>query len=164
MAKLTTDGMEEFIRTLNALGEKAGGVAKKCAYDGAKILREEIAAGVRALPLDEDGFRKGSDPLKMITEADRNDLENCLGVSRIESDGLVTSVSVSFDGYIRRTEDKYPKGVPAIMIARSIESGSSVRAKKPFVRPAVNKARERVLSAMQETMSDSIQQIQKLEG
>lgn len=164
MPDMKVEGMDEFVRSLTAIGRHTAGVARKCAYDGAALLRGELEESVKALPLDTDGFTVGTDPLRVITERDRADLAACAGISKIESDGLGTSVSVSFDGYISRTEKDFPKGVPAALIARSIESGSSVRAKRPFMRMTVKNSSERVLSAMQETMTESIAQISKMEG
>lgn len=157
-------GLDEFVEGLNAIGEHAGGIAKKCAYDGARSLADGIAEKIQQLPVDSNGFTVGTDPLNIITTRDRDDLAACLGVSSIENDGMSTSVSVSFKGYISRTERKYPSGVPAALIARSIEKGTSVRAKKPFLRPAINSKKSAALSAMQKTMADSLAQIQKMEG
>ena len=164
MATMKVKGLDEFVETLNMIGEKTGGVSKKCAYDGARLMADGIKEKVEQLPIDSDGFTVGTDPLNVITAQDRADLAACVGISRIENNGMATTVSVSFDGYISRTERKYPNGVPAALIARSLEKGTSVRAKKPFLRPAVNAKKAAALAAMQETMAESIAQIQKMEG
>lgn len=164
MPTLKTDGLDEFVQQLQALGQRTQGIAKACVYDGAAVLKDAIVEGVNNFPVHQGGYTPGKTPLRVITEKDRDDLAACVGVSKIESDGLATSVSVSFDGYISRTEKKYPNGVPAAMIARSLEKGSSVRAKKPFVRPAVKKAKEAVLSAMQQALAERIGQTMKQEG
>lgn len=164
MPQMTVDGMEDFLDELGRIGAKSAGIAKKCAYSGAAVMADAVRVWTKALPLDSNGhFVKGTDPLHVITDQDREDLAACVGVSGIESDGMTTTVSVSFDGYITRAEKKFPNGVPAAMIARSIESGSSVRAKRPFVRPAVRAASKEVLAAMRQTMGECIEQIQKLE-
>ncbi len=164
MATLKTDGMTDFLNILNSIGENTTKVARRCVYAGANVAHEAIEASVRKLPLDNH-FIAGRDPLRVITKEDRDDLAGCLGYSKIESDGGSTSGSVSFSGYIRRTEAKYPNGVPAVLIARSIEKGTSVRDAHPFVRPTVNRIRkEAVPSAMQATLDESIEQIKQQEG
>ena len=165
MANMKVEGLQEFMDGLTAIGEHAGGIAKKCAFDGARVVADGIAEKVCELPIDSNGgFTKGTDPLNVITARDRTDLAACLGVSKIENDGMSTSVSISFNGYISRTERKYPNGVPAALIARSIEKGTSVRAKKPFLRPAIKSNQQAALAAMQKTMDESVAQIQKMEG
>ena len=152
-----SDGIEKLEQALGALAGQSGKAAKRVLYDGAKVLHQAIQDATEKLTLDEYPFTPGKDPLRVISRKDREDLAQCVGFSPIlnEEDGTY-SVSVSFDGYITRTEPKFPKGVPAAMIARSIESGSSVRAKKPFVRPAVRKVTDAVNQAMQETFDQTV--------
>lgn len=163
MAQMKTEGLEEFVAELNKLAAATPGVTKKCLYDGARVLADGIREAVKGLPLDPDGhFTPVKDPLRTITAKDREDLAEAVGISKIES-GASSSVSVSFAGYISRTEEKFPKGVPAALIARSIEKGTSVRAKKPFLRPAIKKNKDAVLDAMQATMAESLAQISQKE-
>lgn len=158
MPKLTTDGLDGFLATLNSLGESAVKVAKQCVYAGAGEIHGAMEKSVLSLPLDSDGFTPDKDPLRVITDQDRRDLAACLGYSKIDdSDGV--SVSVSFDGYISRKEKNFPKGVPAALIARSMESGSSVRAKNPFVRKSVNSVRATVPTVMQAKLDEVINKI-----
>lgn len=159
MPTMKATGAEALANELQKLGENTSGVAKKCAYDGARAVTDAVAAAVKSLPLDENGFKPGTDPLRIITMQDRRDLEKCLGISRIENDGFSTTVSVSFDGYLSRKEDNFPKGVPAAMVARSIESGSSVRAKKPFMRVTLRKVTDTVLDVMKQTFDESVDQL-----
>lgn len=156
MATFTTDGADEFLRQLNSLAGKTPGAAKRALYDGAGVMADQLRDATSRLPVDANPFTPGRDPLRVITAEDLADLMGCLGISRIESGSDGSSVSVSFDGYIRRAEPKYPGGVPAPLIARSIEKGSSVRAKNPFVRQAVNRAKDAVLAAMQASLDESI--------
>jgi hypothetical protein len=45
------------------------------------------------------------------------------------------------------------------LIAAATESGSSVRAKLPFVRPAVNVTRKKVIAAMEKAVDDEMKKI-----
>jgi hypothetical protein len=78
---------------------------------------------------------------------DKAILEQRLGVSHIEATGDRADAVVSFAGYNGRPTKKYPNGVPVPMIARSIESGSSVREKNPFIRRAYNNAKSKAQQA-----------------
>ena len=164
MAKLDTDGMDDFLAELNNLGEKSAGAAKRCLYDGAAVAAAAIRDAVEKLPLDDDPRKPYTGPLRVITERDRQDLADCIGISQIKQDASAWTVSTSFTGYISRTEKDYPDGVPAAMIARSIESGSSVRAKNPFFRRAMNRAKAQITQAMQQSLDESIAYTQQQEG
>ena len=67
-----------------------------------------------------------------------------------------TNTKVGFAGYGTFPTKKYPKGVPNALLARSVESGSSVRKKAPFVRKAVNKSRDKAISEMEKKINESI--------
>lgn len=154
---ISTDGADEFLALLNSLADKAPGTARRCVYDGMRVLADEIFQAIDNLPVDSGRFVKDKDPLRVITQRDRRDLAECLGIGEFSafSEAIITA-SVSVDGYISRKEENYPNGVPAALILRSIESGSSVRAKHPVIRPATNRAKDKVLAAMSESLAESI--------
>jgi hypothetical protein len=164
MPSLKSNGFDELVNRLRTLGDKTVGISKKCVYAGGRVLADAMVGAVKTLPVDNRYYPAPGRPLQVISSRDREDLAGCVGISRIESDGMNTSVSVSFDGYITRTEEGFPDGVPAVMIARSIESGSSVRAKHPFVRPALKGIDGNVGQAMQIMLDESVQQIIKITG
>lgn len=161
MATLNTDGMDDFLAELTALADRADRAAKRTVYGGAGTLAEAIRQATLQLPLDDDPTRPYSGPLRVITADDRQDLADCVGLSKMDSDADGVSISASYDGYIRRTERDYPNGVPAAMIVRSIESGSSVRQKNPFFRRAVNGAKDAVFASMQTEFDNYINEIQE---
>lgn len=165
MAKLEVTGAEQLIKQLDTLGTRADKAAKYVVYDGAAVLRNAIVRRMGLLKRDTLAAWGRGRPLNVITQQELLDLIDCLGVSRIGTDDEGSmSVSVSFDGYISRKEKKYPNGVPASLIARSIESGSSARAKEPFMRKAVNDAKSGVDRAMQKALDTYIDNLIKATG
>ena len=89
----------------------------------------------------------------------KEELRDSFGIAPMqEGDGGV-NVVMGFKGYSKVKTRKYPNGLPIQMIARSIESGSSVRQKRPFFRPAVNAAKSAALAAMDKAMRDGINDI-----
>lgn len=159
-AQLTIEGADEFIAQLNRLGSHTEKVAKRICFDGMNVLRDAVVQTMGMLKRDTMSAWAHGRPLNVISQQDLLDMIQCLGISKIGTDdaGAMT-VSLSFSGYISRTEKKYPKGVPAVLIARSLESGSSARAKSPFMRKTVNRYKEAVVRTMQRTLSQSIKYI-----
>ena len=82
-----------------------------------------------------------------------------MGVAPFRDSPDQVDTLIGFNGYLTRKEENYPNGVPAQLVARSIESGSSVRAEHPFVSPAVRAARSAALRAMDETGEREIRKI-----
>lgn len=97
-----------------------------------------------------------------IAKSQREDLANSLGITPIEKDADgFWNAKIGFDGYGSITTNKYPNGLPNQLVARSIESGSSVRQKHPFVAPAVRTKRKAARAAMEKVVTDEINKIMK---
>lgn len=152
-------GGEEFSALLNMAADQAVTVAKYAVYAGAGVLADAIKDEIRELP-EESGYMPEGKKRNVVGTWDKEILQQRLGVSRIESTGDGANVVVSFAGYNGRPTKKYPNGVPIPMIARSIESGSSVRQKNPFIRRAYNKsktqAQQKAIDAGQQKLNELI--------
>lgn len=164
MAKLDASGTEDLTRMLQGIGEQSPEIIKRAVFDGAGMLADAVAQAVEGLPTEPfhplPGARNGADPLNVLTEDDRDDLLNGIGIAKFENTGDGSNTAVSFDGYSRHKSKEFPNGVPLAVIARSIESGSSTRRKHPFVRPAVNGAKNGILAAMEEKVRACIDDLQ----
>ena len=148
MAKVTVSGLAEISKKITALGDAGDAIGKMAVYDGAAVITDEIRKQINALPEDKDRYLTGGEQYNVITPRDKRDLANSLGIARIERTAKGIRTVIGFAGYGSRKTKKYPKGLPMAMLARSIESGSSVRAKRPFVRKTVNSKRKTAQAAM----------------
>ena len=57
MARIKTtfsDGINEYLQTLNRLGKEIEGISKQAVYEGAKIIADEIKNNIEALSTDEE--------------------------------------------------------------------------------------------------------------
>ena len=146
---LSFTGCQELADKLDKLGAKASGAASAALYVGAGVMADELRAATANLPVDDNPKRPfNGTPLAVISTQDKEDLLNSIGIAKFRRDADVVETKVSFSGYTRREESRLGN-VPLPMIARSIESGSSVRAKHPFCRNAAKAAKDKVLAAMQ---------------
>lgn len=161
MARLTYKGAQELVDKLTALGEAGHQIAESALYGGADIVADALRAGINSIPTEVSGGGETGHPYEGLTPEDRDDMASHLGISRFESDGDSTTTSISITGYTRRTEKGYPNGVPLAMLARSLESGSSVRAKYPFARPAVAGARRSAVKEMDRITNEKIKEIMR---
>jgi len=128
MAKMSVSGLDEYIDKLSTLGSKMPEVAKRAVQAGVNPLADEV--------------RKQLEKNLQGSKYSTGDLLNSLGVTPVGVDkNGVYNAKVGFSGYDR-------KGVPNALKARAMESGTSRQPKKPFMRPAVNRAKKRVLEEM----------------
>lgn len=134
---------EDLIKKIGALGVNSEKIAKKAVKAGAQPVADEIRKNLEANIADPSYAGvgdKGSFDWKK--EKSSGDLLNSLGISPVSTDknGDV-NVKIGFSGYDR-------KGVANKLKARAMESGTSKLRKRPFVRPAVNRTRQKSKAAM----------------
>lgn len=158
MAKANVKGTEDVSKMLVALGKAGDAIGKMAVYDGAAVIADEIRKQINALPEQDFKYLKDGEQFGVITPQDKEDLANSLGIDQIERAAEGIRTVVGFAGYGSHPTKKYPKGLPMPLLARAIESGSSVRAKRPFVRKAVNAKRKVAKQKMIETGERLIQQ------
>lgn len=140
---------DELTAKLNSLQKGAYSILKASLYPGAGVLADEIK---KACP----------DP----------NLADALSIVKMDQEGGRVSTAIVFAGYdSNHTTSQYPKGVPWPLMAAIYESGTSDRYTKKnlargqigkkygFIRKAVNAARARSNTAMQDEMDKQINRI-----
>jgi HK97 gp10 family phage protein len=117
-----------------------------------------VRAGLNGIPVD-DGYRKRGEIRSGLRSVQKAGLSASLGVAPIRNDSGFINVKVGFDGYNNMHTKQYPNGQPNAMIARSIESGTSIMQAHPFVGPAVSKTRKQAEKIMEQSIDKSINRI-----
>lgn len=137
MAKISFKSGDDYALKLSRLATGSEEIAKKAIYEGVSIVADEIKSNLE----------------KVLSSEATGDLIESFGVTPIERDSDGNwNAKVGFDGYDRN-------GVPNQLKARVIESGKSGQQKKPFVRPAVNKTRKKVVAKMKEVIDKEISKL-----
>ncbi len=168
MAKIAFRNLEAYELQLAHLRARTPAIAGKAIYAGADIITDAIRARIEAMPAvnDREGlvayYKKEPPPL---TESAKKGLLEGLGITRMQDDNGFYNVKIGFDGpegehgYNDLRTEQFPKGQPNVMIARSLESGSSIAEKRPFVRPAINATRKEAEAKMAEIIDNEIKKI-----
>ena len=149
MARMTITGLEGFTDKLLRMGNEAELPMTAAVFAGAGKLVEAVAAEIDMLP-EQQGYMRPGDQRNVVTRDEKEALKTHIGIAKFEKTGGQVTTAIGFGGYSEHKTKKYPNGVPIPLIARSVESGSSVRQKHPFMRNAVNKAKAAVEQAMRE--------------
>lgn len=163
MAKITMDGLAEYTKQLAALGANVDGMVKAAVYEGADEVADAVREAVKALPEVKTSEAvanwRQQVPVDGITKAQKDGLLDGLYLSRMVTAQDSIYTQLGFDGYNEVETQAYPGGQPNSMIARAVESGSSARRKTPFVRPAVNRVKERAIQRMAEKLDQTIKNL-----
>lgn len=153
---------EEYLLKLSRLEQNADSIIKQAVYQGAKVVGDAIKGEAEALPVEP--FRKlgPGEAFTGVTPEEKEAIVQGFGLSDMEQDRSGWNTKAGFAGYVTRQKTKkYPKGTPVPMLVRSIESGSSVRRKIPFVRRAVKASQPQAVRAMGDTVEQEIKQTMK---
>ncbi|MEG0177662.1 HK97-gp10 family putative phage morphogenesis protein [Anaerorhabdus sp.] len=162
MAKLTITGIDDFEMKLSKLGNESERIARKAVYEAAGVIADELKKETNNLD-DRDYFFYGNEKKESfaITDAQKQDLLNGLGIAKFDDEYGVINTKISFGGYGSIKTKKYPKGVPNLMLAASINSGTSFRRKNPFIRRAISRCRVRAQNRMVEVYENEVNKIVK---
>lgn len=156
--------MALYASTLKALEQKCSKeqFLKKPIYAGASIVANKIRANIRALPSEPFRHLKPGEVFQSVPEGQKRALEEEFGLSPVQADrnGFIHT-KAGFDGYAPWETESYPSGVPTPLLARAIESGSSVRIKHPFIRPALDSERRKAIRAMDEALRKELEEFIK---
>lgn len=155
MAEMRIKGLDEYVLALESLSNNSEKILKKSVYKGAGVVADAIKSELRSLPID-NSFGSEENQIRGLSNRQKSDLINSMGISPIEHDGDYINAKVGFDDYGSFPTKKYPKGVPNQMLARSINSGTSFRKKNPFVNRAVNKSKKEAQKQMAEVIDEEI--------
>lgn len=162
MARISFKGAADYAQALKQLEFTAeqGKLLEDAVKAGAKPVADEIRRRLDALPTDD--FRRLDDGEKFtgLPVVNHLDLIDSFGLTPVSRDrsGFV-NVKAGFDGYGSKPTKAYPKGIPNQLLARAVESGSSVRKKTPFVRPAVQATRKEAVDEMDKTVRQELEKI-----
>lgn len=161
MARFEFSGIDNYISQLNKLQQSTkDGVVGKTVYAGAAVVADSVRRAIQALPVG-DGRAQGGGLVDTVTLPQKVGLLDGFGISRMKDDDGFVNVKLGFDGYNSTRTEKYPRGQPNALIARSVNSGTTFRKKTKFVDKAVNSAKKAAEAAMDAACSREIEKIMK---
>lgn len=162
MAKISFKGASVYFEKLQQMERHflKDSTIEKAVRAGAAIVADKIRSNLKSLPEVSFEHLQEGEMFHGIPKGQKKDLLDSFGLAPIlrDKNGFV-GTKAGFDGYGSYPTKEYPQGVPNQLIAAATESGSSVRAKLPFVRPAVNVTRKKVIAAMEKAVDDEMKKI-----
>ena len=143
----TVTGMDELMKAMDQLPDKAAKVAAEALYEGAGVMADEVGRAVQGIATKpfvkaKGGFKRMASPEeKAVLMKARK------GIAKFKNNGneITTSVGFQNSGYA----DLDGKQVPIPMIANAINSGTSFRQKQPFLRKAFVQGEKKATAAIE---------------
>lgn len=164
MAKFQFHGLEEYAQMLQEIGANTQEICGAGVYVMADIIADKVRQNIMSLSAvpDIEGLAAWKENRKaQLTYSEKEGLIDGFGISPMQNDNGYWNVKLGFAGYNSVKTKKYPQGQPNVMVARAIESGSSVRDKTPFVRPAVASTQKKAVEKCKEVIDQEIEKRMK---
>ena len=160
MATMKFQGLDQYVVVLERLTNNAGEYIGKTLYVGAGVVADAIKQEVMALPADDRPYSK--DIIKNgPTSVQKKGLVDSFGITKVRVKGGTYDEKLGFDGYNNIRSKRWPKGQPNVMVARSIESGTSWMKKNPFIAKAVRASKVQAEIAMEKELDKQIELLMK---
>lgn len=138
-----------YIAKLHALGADIPEVCRAAIYPAAGLVADAVQKEISGLKTSRDGRAT-------LNGKQRAGLHNGLGISPFRDDNGYLNVKIGFDGYNDIVTDRWPRGQPNAMIARSLERGTSFWEPNPFCKRAVRSIQTPAQQAMQRVLDEEI--------
>ncbi|WP_070372554.1 HK97-gp10 family putative phage morphogenesis protein [Acetobacterium wieringae] len=127
---------DDFMLKLSRLETDMEMIAKKAIYAGAKVVADAMKINLKGVLSDEA----------------TGELVEAMGITPIKLLGGQWTAKIGFDGYDAN-------GVAYQLIARILESGTSTRKKKPFMRKTMNQVKKQVAEVMTQVIDEEMKKI-----
>lgn len=159
MARFEFQGINEYAENLSNLYDESETMIKRAVYDGAAVVAKEVKSEISGLSATDRNPSEGEELTLLSYE--KEGLLNGLGLSEMKNENGFINTKLGFSGYNRLRSKTYPKGHPNVMIARAINSGTSIRRKNPFMTRAIRQAKEKAEAAMAARFDEDTKEIIK---
>ena len=136
---IQVEGMNELIRSMEKLPEKAAKVAAEALYEGAGIVADKVSSAVNGIATEPFKYAKGGRMRKPSPEEKALVAGAKHGVAKFRKNGVSVQTSVGYQNAGYGTINGKTKPIP--QIANAINSGTSFMQKQPFMRKAFSQSK-----------------------
>lgn len=158
MAYLKFKGLEEYLSRLGNLEFVSEKMLGDAAKKGGGVVADAIRSEIDSLPTTEE-WGTNSEPKHGIRAIQKAGLSHGFGVAPVQNDNGYINVKVGFDGYNKLRSAQWPNGQPNVLIARSVEKGTSFMRSNKFVSRGVRKSKDRADKTMELYIDSEITKI-----
>lgn len=166
MATIKFNGLDEYINKLSALEQSVDVVVHDTIHDGAGVVADEVRSRILGLrTCMHNGKLFFGTPAHLArgpSLEQKLGLLDSFGITPISDDGTgFINAHIGFGGYNSVRTPAWPNGQPNLMVARSVNSGTSFMEAQPFFKEAVAKSRPKARKAMKKRADMSFDELWK---
>lgn len=149
MAKVIISGFDTLIDELNDIADHSETICKKALYKGAGLMADQLKTSIDGLATEDQRKTRSRKLLPYEKEA----LQKGLSIFKFEHDKSrdYVQTSITFKGRVPHLTERYPTGLPVIVLARSINSGTTFRRANRYFPTTVRKNAQAVEKEMADT-------------
>lgn len=148
-------GFDEYLSQIEDLANQSDEIAGKVIYSGAKVAIRKFTDAIKTIP-------ESNNPHNGILPEQKQGLLDGAGITKMEiNSGGTRNVKIGVSGCNNVLTKNFPKGQPNVLIARAVNSGTSIRPKNRFSDTSMKNAEGDVVTAMQNRLDDEISKIMK---
>ena len=150
-----TSGMEELSKMLEEMEGRAPAAASMALYEGAGIMADAITSAAKTIRTGPGSSRSEA---RYATPEEKAAVESAgAGIAKFDKNGTEVQTSIGFRNAGYTTINGRQKAIA--LIANAINSGTSFMHKQPFVRRAVNSAKNRAAEAMKASIEKQFENL-----
>ena len=157
---MNVEGMDELLRRMDKLGEKAQGVASGALYEGAGVVADSISQAVHGIATEPFRYATGGRTRKPSPEEKAALVQARKGVAKFRKTRISVNTSVGMQNSGYANVNGKTKPVP--LIANSINSGTSFMQKQPFMRKAMSQAKGKAMQAIEEGLRKRLDEMSEI--
>ena len=159
MAKIVSVGFDQLAKQFSDVADSSGRIAKKALYEGSGFMADKLRNATETLQ-EEDQRKHVS---KKVLGYEKEALLNGLTVEKFKDDRARDCVqtAITFHGRSEHRTEKYPDGLPTIVLARSIIKGTPFRSANRFFPNTFNRNRKQAEDLMVKTAENEMNKILK---
>ena len=136
---IQVEGMNELIRSMEKLPEKAAKVAAEALYEGAGVVADKVSGAVNGIATEPFKYATGGRTRKPSPEEKALVAGAKHGIAKFRKNGVSVQTSVGYQNAGYGTINGKTKPIP--QIANAINSGTSFMQKQPFMRKAFSQSK-----------------------
>lgn len=148
-------GLKEYVKKIENLSNSLNAevCVENAVTEGSKVVSKITLEALEKMPTDDRRWATPENKRNGLRSYEKKDLIASWGITPLDIKGNLIDRKTGVDrGYNRG-------GTPNVVIARSLEKGTSFMVKNPVISRASRKARKPCLEAMQESLNRDIDRI-----
>lgn len=148
---LDTRGLEDFVETIRKISDNSEDIIDKALEAGADVVADSVRAEINALPTGKTYGTEGKKRTTVYPE-EKEAISSSFGISKPRTFQGNRNIKIGFGGYSKN-------GKANILIARSINSGTSFSKKFGFFNRGVNHSKSAAKEKVKEVFLEEIKKI-----